>query len=401
MLSRLFDLAGLEEGAGRAKRAYQAERAVAELHWTRVENRDRIRTYNRMEIGELKALLPSFGWDRYLEEAGIGGETHVIVRQPSFLEGMGQALESVPLDSWKDYFRTRLLSWAAPFLGDAFFQAHFEFHSRILGGQQRPEERAERAVHLVNRHLGEIVGREYVRRHFPPEARERMTALVDNIKGAMAESLEELEWMDPGTRAEARDKLARFSAKIGHPSRWRDYSRLEILPGDLLGNIRRSSLFVHERQTGKLGGPVDREEWFMNPQRVNAYYNARMNEIVFPAAILQPPFFHLGADDAVNYGAIGMVIGHEIGHGFRRPGAQVGRRGEPAGLVVGELRQGLRGAHPGAGGPVLPLRARRGARDQRRAHPGGEPSGTWEVWPSPGGPGSGPWGAWSLPRSTE
>ena len=316
MLVRLFDLAGIDEGPARAVRVFRVERAIAEHHWTRVANRDRIRTYNRMSVDELRTLLPDFGWDDYLEGSGIADETHVIVRQPGFLQGMGPVIESVPLETWKDYFRARLLVGAAPYLDDPFFRAHFTFHSRVLGGQEQPEDRAERAVHLVNRHLGEIVGREYVRRHFPPEARERMLALVDNIRGAMAESLENLDWMSPGTRAEARAKLARFSTKIGYPSKWKDYGRLEIRPDDLLGNVRRSNRFVHDREVGKLGGPVDRTEWFMNPQTVNAYYNPQMNEIVFPAAILQPPFFNPEADDAVNYGAIGMVIGHEIGHGF-------------------------------------------------------------------------------------
>ena len=316
MLAKLFALAELPDGERRARSVYDLERSIAEGHWTRVQNRDRLKTYNRHSPEELRALLPAFDWDGYLAGSGIAEETRFIVRQPSFWNEMKGVLERTSLEVWKDYYRARLLVDAAPYLSHEFFQAYFAFYFGVLGGQQEPEPRAARGVHLVNQVLGEMVGREYVKRHFSPAAKTRMLELCENLRRAMAQSIDALEWMDEETKREARRKLAKFRVKIGYPDRWRDYSALAIRPGDLLGNLRRASEFVHARQVGKLGKPIDREEWFMNPQTVNAYYNPSMNEIVFPAAILQPPFFHPAADDAVNYGAICMVIGHEIGHGF-------------------------------------------------------------------------------------
>jgi putative endopeptidase len=220
------------------------------------------------------------------------------------------------ISSWKHYLSLRLLVGAAPYLSDPFFQAHFAFYARTLEGREVPEPRWERGVNLVNRTLGELVGREYVERHFPPAAKARMEQLVANLRSAMAESLDQVAWMTDETKTQARAKLAKFTTKIGYPDRWRDYSGLQIEPGDLVANLRRAAEFEHRRGVEKLGQPIDRTEWFMSPQTVNAYYNPSMNEIVFPAAILQPPFFSLAADDAVNYGGIGAVIGHEIGHGF-------------------------------------------------------------------------------------
>ncbi len=316
MLTKLFELAGLDNAAVRAYRVYELEKAIANHHWTRVENRDRIKTYNKVSILELRALLPNFQWPNYLAISDLDHETSVIVRQPSFLKGMQEVIADTPADSWKAYYQARLLTDAAPYLSEPFFQASFDFYSKKLGGQEEPEPREKRAVSLVNGLLGEVVGKEYVKRHFPPEAKQRMLDLVGNLRKAMAESLDNLEWMDDATKVEAHKKLEKFTTKIGYPDKWKDYSKLEIRPNDLIGNLRRASEFVHAREVAKLGQPIDRTEWFMNPQTVNAYYNPQMNEIVFPAAILQPPFFNLNADDAVNYGAIGMVIGHEIGHGF-------------------------------------------------------------------------------------
>ncbi len=316
MLTELFKLATLNEPENRANHAYALEKRIAEHHWTRVENRDRIKTYNKKSIDEIKALLPSFDTDGYLELTGVASETSIIIRQPSFLEGLNQVIDTASLDHWKDYLRARVLVDFAPYLSEPFFQAHFEFFNKTLGGQEEPEPRDRRAINLVNGTLGELVGKEYVQRHFPPEAKARMLDLVANLKLAMKDSIYELPWMTGKTKVAALKKLEKFTTKIGYPDKWKDYSGLDIDPNDLIGNIMRSSAFEHEREINKLGKPVDRTEWFMTPQTVNAYYNPSMNEIVFPAAILQPPFFNMKADDAVNYGAIGMVIGHEIGHGF-------------------------------------------------------------------------------------
>ncbi len=315
-LATLFNLAGMDNAESRAEAIYEAEKKIAEAHWTRVANRDRIRTYNKKSREELPALFSKLDWDGWLGGNGVGSEKEFIIRQPDFLEAMDSIVSDVTLDTWKDYLRARVLSDAASYLSQDFFDASFEFYSKTLSGQQEPEPREKRAASLVNGVLGEVVGRMYVERHFPPQAKERMLELVRNLRIAMRKSLDDLDWMDDATRARALEKLEKFNTKIGYPDKWKDYSSLRIDPEDLLGNLRRASEFNHQKEVEKLGGPIDRDEWFMTPQTVNAYYNPMLNEIVFPAAILQPPFFNLEADDAVNYGAIGMVIGHEIGHGF-------------------------------------------------------------------------------------
>ncbi|MBT5927021.1 MAG: M13 family metallopeptidase [Verrucomicrobia bacterium] len=316
MLAQLFKLAQIDDSEKRAQTVYALEARIAKAHWTRVENRDRIKTYNKKTTDEIKGMLSSFDLKAFLEISGVSNESTFIVRQPSFLEGLNATIETVSLDQWKDYFKARILIDFAPYLSDPFAQVHFNFYNKTLGGQEEPEPRARRAVNLVNGSLGELIGKEYVQRHFPPEAKERMLDLVGNLTIAMKESIENLEWMTTPTKVAALEKLKKFSTKIGYPDKWKDYSGLTIYPEDLVGNIIRSAGFEHQREISKLGKSVDRSEWFMTPQTVNAYYNPSMNEIVFPAAILQPPFFNMNADDAINYGAIGMVIGHEIGHGF-------------------------------------------------------------------------------------
>jgi endothelin-converting enzyme/putative endopeptidase len=316
MLARLFDLAELSDGLKKSETIFALEKRIAGAHWTRVENRDRIKTYNKKTREEIKGMLPAFDLKTFLEVSGVANESSFIVRQPSFLEGLNATIKEASLSDWKDYFKARVLIHFAPYLSEPFAQAHFEFYNKTLGGQEEPEPRARRAVNLVNGSLGELIGKEYVQRNFPPEAKARMLGLVGNLKVAMKQSIENLEWMTTPTKVAALEKLKKFSTKIGYPDKWKDYSGLTIAPDDLVGNIIRSAGFEHEREISKLGKPVDRNEWFMTPQTVNAYYNPSMNEIVFPAAILQPPFFNMKADDAVNYGAIGMVIGHEIGHGF-------------------------------------------------------------------------------------
>ena len=316
MLARLFDLAELSDGLKKSETIFALEKRIAGAHWTRVENRDRIKTYNKKTREEIKGMLTAFDLKTFLEVSGVANESSFIVRQPSFLEGLNATIKEASLSDWKDYFKARVLIDFAPYLSEPFAQAHFDFYNKTLGGQEEPEPRARRAVNLVNGSLGELIGKEYVQRNFPPEAKARMLGLVGNLKVAMKQSIENLEWMTTPTKVAALEKLKKFSTKIGYPDKWKDYSGLAIAPDDLVGNIIRSAGFEHEREIRKLGKPVDRNEWFMTPQTVNAYYNPSMNEIVFPAAILQPPFFNMKADDAVNYGAIGMVIGHEIGHGF-------------------------------------------------------------------------------------
>lgn len=316
MLARMFDLAGLSDGLKKSETIFELEKRIAGAHWTRVENRDRIKTYNKKTREEIKGMLTSFDLKTFLEVSGVANESSFIVRQPSFLEGLNATIKEASLSDWKDYFKARVLIDFAPYLSASFAQAHFEFYNKTLGGQEEPEPRARRAVNLVNGSLGELIGKEYVQRNFPPEAKARMLDLVGNLKVAMKQSIENLEWMTTPTKVAALEKLKKFNTKIGYPDKWKDYSGLTIAPDDLVGNIIRSAGFEHEREISKLSKPVDQTEWFMTPQTVNAYYNPSMNEIVFPAAILQPPFFNMKADDAVNYGAIGMVIGHEIGHGF-------------------------------------------------------------------------------------
>lgn len=315
-VENLLGLAGTAGAASGARRIMDLEKRLAEHQWTRVQNRDPEKTYNLMTIADLAALAPALDWPRFLEGSGITGIDKIVVEQPSYIEAMSRALDDVPLDDWKLYLRLRALDAFAPYLSRDFADAHFDFHGRTLSGIETNRERWKRAVEDGDEVLGEVLGRMYVERHFRLEAKERMERMIENLRTAFRTSIDELDWMGPETKARAQDKLARFQAKIGYPEKWKDYSELEIRPNDLLGNIMRSRRVEHDRDVSRLGQPVDRTEWFMTPQTVNAYYSPRMNEIVFPAAILQPPFFNVEADDAANYGAIGAVIGHEFSHGF-------------------------------------------------------------------------------------
>jgi predicted metalloendopeptidase len=321
---RLLSLAGIDGAADAAARIVALETKIAALHWTRVENRDPVKTYNKTALAGAAALAPGFDWPAFI--GGIGPEaagiTEVDIRQPSYLKGLAELVGATPVADWQAYFRFRVLDASAPFLPERFDTARFEFRERAVRGVQAQEPRWRRGVNLLDRNIGEIAGRAYVERNFRPEARERIRQLVDNLRAAFGQSIDSLEWMGPETKLEAKRKLASFTVKIGYPDRWRDYSALVIARDDLAGNIRRANEEDFLRDLGRLGGPVDRNEWGMTPQTVNAYYSPPMNEIVFPAAILQPPFFDPLADDAVNYGGIGAVIGHEISHGFDDSGRQ-------------------------------------------------------------------------------
>jgi len=320
--AELLALAGQSEPAATAERIIDLETRLAEHQWTRLDNRDAEKTYNRYEAPELRLLLGDYALEAFLRAQGLEVPAAVIVRQPSYAEAVNALFHEVPAGLWQDYLRLRLLTAYAPYLPPAFAQLHFDFYQRELNGQQEPQERWKRAVNVLDDHLGQLLGKLYVEQHFPPDAKVRMQSLVGHLLEAYRISISQLDWMSAQTRARALAKLDSFTPKIGYPDHWRDYSGLELDPGDLVGNIQAAQTFNHQYHIDKLGRPVDRDEWFMPPQQVNAYYNPGMNEIVFPAGILQPPFFQLDADDAVNYGAIGAVIGHEIGHGFDDQGSK-------------------------------------------------------------------------------
>jgi putative endopeptidase len=301
-----------------AAKIFDIETQLAKAHWTRVQNRDAQKTYNRFEVAELANLMPGFDWNAFFAGAQIPLEKSpaLVVTQPSYFEALGKLIATTPVADWRGYFRYKLLAAYAPDLPAKFAQLHFDFTQRTVSGIEEMKPRWKRAVDTVDAAIGELVGKMYVERHFSPDAKRRMDELVANLMQAFREGIDSLEWMTPATKQKAHAKLERFSTKIGYPSKWRDWSKLEIRRDDLVGNEMRASAVVFERNLAKLGGPIDRSEWFMTPQTVNAYYSPPMNEIVFPAAILQPPFFNVAADDAINYGAIGAVIGHEISHGF-------------------------------------------------------------------------------------
>lgn len=322
LLQRLFELAGRPESRAAAATVFDLEARLASSHMDTVTRRNPQATYNLRATGELISATPHLGtWLTELT-AGVGLPDELIVNQPDYLAALMVSLDEVPLSAWKSWLAARVLLHAAPFLSDDFVDAHFSFYGTRLSGTPRLKERWKRGVAVVEGALGEAVGREYVSRHFPESHKATMRGLVDNLLAAYRERITYLEWMSGETRERALEKLRLFTTKIGYPDRWIDYSSLRIVPGDLYGNVRRSTEFETNRQLEKLGGPIDRGEWHLTPQTVNAYYMPTMNEIVFPAAILQPPFFDADADPAANYGAIGAVIGHEIGHGFDDQGSQ-------------------------------------------------------------------------------
>jgi putative endopeptidase len=328
-IERLHELAGFEGGAEAARLVLDLETTLAEPQWTRVQNRDPEATYNKVALAEFIAAHPNLHLDVLLPEAGIalGRVDSVIVSQPSYFEALDGLMAEIPVETWKTWARARTLNEAASYLPAAFVEASFDFHGRTLSGQEADRPRWKKAVQAVNGTLGESVGRVYVARHYPPEAEARMDRMIRNLQEAMRQSIMELDWMSDETKAEALRKLDGYTFKIGYPDRWEDYSALEVRADDLVGNVRRASAWAYADQLSDLGQPVDRTEWMMTPQTVNAYYNPVFNEIAFPAAILQPPFFNVEADDAVNYGAIGGVIGHEFSHGFDDQGSQYDAEG--------------------------------------------------------------------------
>jgi len=322
-VQRMFELAGLPAADQAARRVFALETAVAGYHWDRVESRDKEKTYNLVTWADLLSEGPDLSaWLAALDPPA-GAFDEIVLRQPSFSSGLASLLTDEHVPAWRDWLCWQVIHSAAGYLSEAFVQENFDFYGRTLSGTPELRERWKRGVSLVEQAMGEAVGRVYVGRHFPPGARERMDVLVANLLEAYHQSIEKLEWMGADTRLRALDKLGKFTPKIGYPARWRDYSSLRIDPADLMANVRAAHAFEFDRQLNKIGKPIDRDEWFMTPQTVNAYYNASLNEIVFPAAILQNPFFSPERDDAANYGAIGAIIGHEIGHGFDDQGSKV------------------------------------------------------------------------------
>jgi putative endopeptidase len=299
------------------------ETGLARAQWTRVENRDPVKTYNRVELAGLAPLAPGFDWPAWLAATGLAGRTgDVIVAQPSYLQGLARDLEATPLPVWRSYLRVHLLNGYARYLGKDYVEARFDFVGRTLSGTTEQLPRWQRGISLVDGAIGESLGKLYVETYFPPQSKVRMEKLVANLLAAYRESIASNDWMSPATKKEAQAKLATFMPKIGYPKHWLDYSSLEFKADDLVGNVRRARAFEYRRNLMKLGKPIDRDEWGLNPQTVNAYYNPLLNEIVFPASVLQPPLFDPAADDAINYGAIGAIIGHEISHGFDDEGSQ-------------------------------------------------------------------------------
>ncbi|QDO82881.1 peptidase M13 [Shewanella psychropiezotolerans] len=321
-IEKMFTIAGFKDPKASAEHVLALETAIANRHWDVVETRDSTKTYNLYQVKDLTTLAPDIDWTAYLTTLGVQDQEDIIINQPSFIEGFNDVLKANELSTWQTYMKWQLLTHFAGEMTGKLDHENFEFFSKTLNGQAEQQPRWKRGVSTVNNVLGEVVGKVYVKRHFAPAAKERMLVLVENLRGAYGTSIDDLEWMSAGTKVAAKDKLAKFDPKIGYPDRWEDYSKLTIKADDLIGNNIRANELSHEKELEKLAGPIRKWEWHMTPQTVNAYYNPTMNEIVFPAAILQPPFFNMQADDAVNYGGIGAVIGHEMGHGFDDQGAK-------------------------------------------------------------------------------
>lgn len=318
----LLRLAGDSDPAAGAAQVMTLEHALAERHWEPARNRDREATYNPRTIAELDATAPALSWSQLLSDVRLSASPTFIVRQPDYLAALDTIVAQTPLEVWKRYMTVNLLDSYADRLSRDFQRARFEFRGRELQGITEERERWKRAVAFVNSAVGEAVGKLYVEQHFPPAAKSRMEELVSNLREAFRTGIDDLEWMTPETKASAQQKLAKFNVKIGYPDQWRDYSSLQVSRNDLVGNEIARNRYLRQRSIDRIGSPIARHEWSMTPQTVNAYYSSTLNEIVFPAAILQPPFFSMQADDALNYGAIGGVIGHEISHGFDDQGSR-------------------------------------------------------------------------------
>jgi len=321
-VEKMLALAGHQNAAEEAKSIVALETEIAKVQWSAVQNRDPVKRYNKMKVGELAALAPGFDWSTYLKDTGVGKASEVVVSQPSYLAGLDKIIAATPLETWKSYYTFRLVSAYGTYLTQAFDEESFAFRGAVLSGTKVNRPLNLRGVAQVNRDLGEVVGKVYVKNYFPAERKQQVKEMVDNFKLAYQERIETLDWMSPDTKKAAQAKLAKIAVKVGYPDKWRDYSSLAIKRDDLVGNVMRTREFEHKRNVDKLGKPVDRTEWGMTPQTVNAYYSPTLNEIVFPAARLQSPLYDASAEPAINYGAVGISIGHEMSHAFDDSGSQ-------------------------------------------------------------------------------
>ena len=315
-VQQMLHMGGWDDATGSAEKVVAFETEVAKIHWSRAENRDRDKTYNPMAVSALVDMAPGFDWHAFLDAAGVGAAGQVVVSQVTAMPKLAKLFAATPMDTLIDWQTFKVVDEAAPLLSTRFSDAAFEFHGRFMSGTPQQRDRAKRAATFVEGVMGEAVGREYVARYFSPQSKAKAEALVADIRSAMTDRIKRVDWMSPQTKERGLAKMAKFTVKIGYPTKWRDYAMLIVDPGDLFGNAARAERFRYAFSVSKLGQKVDKLEWGMTPQTVNAYYNGSMNEIVFPAAILQPPFFDPNADAAINYGGIGAVIGHEITHGF-------------------------------------------------------------------------------------
>jgi putative endopeptidase len=323
-LVKVFELYGLdaENAKNAAKSVINIETQLAAASSTRLELRDPVKNYNKMPLSELQKISPKFDWNTYFAELGIANPEEINVGQPKFYTTVSKLIETTSIDNWKLFLKWKVIKDASPYLNEAFVNQNFEFYGKVLSGSQEIQDRWKRVLNTTSASLGEAVGKIYAEKYFPASSKDKMLKLVGNLKLALKEHIQNLSWMTDVTKTKALTKLEKINVKIGYPDKWKDYSKLQISKDSYLMNVLNSSKFEMEENLAKIGKPVDRTEWGMTPQTVNAYYSPNMNEIVFPAAILQPPFFYPDGDDAVNYGAIGVVIGHEMTHGFDDQGRQ-------------------------------------------------------------------------------
>jgi putative endopeptidase len=320
-IEKMLQLGGVEKSVALAPKIMALETSFAAKHMKKEQTRDMMKLYNKYAIKDLKQLMPDFDWASMFTTAGIKNQKNIVIPQIEYIKSLNDIIKTTPLATWKAYLKWSVVHGAATSLNTALENENFNFYSTTLRGTEKQRPLWRRGVETVNKNLGEIVGKVYVEKHFSPEAKEKVSLLVKNLLKAYEESIKKLDWMSPETKKQALDKVSKFTVKIGYPDKWRDYSSLKVIKNDYFGNQQRATAFEYNRQLNKLGKVVDRTEWGMTPQTVNAYYNPPLNEIVFPAAILQPPFYDTNVEDAVNYGGIGAVIGHEIGHGFDDQGS--------------------------------------------------------------------------------
>lgn len=326
-IENIFTLVGLTNGKEAAATILALETQLADFHWTKVQTRDSEKRYNKFAINKLNEVTDAIDWQQYLTAQGVNNQANIIINQPDYIQGLGKILHETSIVDWQTYLTFHTISAFASSLTSELDAENFEFFSKQLNGLEQQKPQWKRGVKLINDHLGEVIGKVYVGRHFKPEAKARMSELVENLRTAYGNSIDQLQWMSDSTKKQAHVKLAAFTPKIGYPDQWEDYSALTIKNDSLVANIINSGEVAYQKEVAKLGGPIRTWEWGMTPQTVNAYYNPTVNEIVFPAAILQPPFFNMAADDAVNYGGIGAVIGHEMGHGFDDQGSKYDEKG--------------------------------------------------------------------------